>query len=63
VTTQQHALARLLAGSDRVSTKPDERLHALARHGQLAELSDPQGLGAHLWLLQSVGVPLPEGWA
>ncbi len=39
-----------------------ERLHALAEHGQRAELVDPYGLGAHLWLLQSVGIPLPAGW-
>jgi SAM-dependent MidA family methyltransferase len=44
-----------LAGSD-----PAAYLAALARAGQAAELTDPAGLGGFTWLVQAVGVPLPQ---
>ncbi|WFE51396.1 SAM-dependent methyltransferase [Micromonospora sp. WMMD1155] len=42
-----------LAGSD-----PAGYLRALAAASAVAELTDPAGLGGHLWLRQPVGIPL-----
>jgi SAM-dependent MidA family methyltransferase len=39
------------------STDPAAYLRALATAGEAAELTDPAGLGAHLWLLAPVGLP------
>ncbi len=38
---------------------PAGYVRALARASQAAELTDPAGLGGHLWLLQSIGLPAP----
>jgi SAM-dependent MidA family methyltransferase len=63
ITTQAHALAALLPERIEQSGDPLQRLRSVAEHGHRAELLDPQGLGAHLWLLQTVGVALPRGWS
>jgi SAM-dependent MidA family methyltransferase len=62
ITTQANALDLLLPLRERTSLDPADALHVLAEHGQRSELVDPFGLGAHLWLLQSVNIPLPDGW-
>lgn len=61
IITQAEALDLLLPPQTAVGASPSGGLHALAEHGQRSELVDPQGLGAHLWLLQSVDIPLPFG--
>ncbi|WP_281595946.1 SAM-dependent methyltransferase [Micromonospora sp. WMMD882] len=38
---------------------PAGYLHALATASEVAELTDPAGLGGHWWLLQPVGMPPP----
>jgi SAM-dependent MidA family methyltransferase len=38
---------------------PSGYVRALARAGQAAELTDPDGLGGFGWLVESVGVPAP----
>jgi SAM-dependent MidA family methyltransferase len=65
LTTQAAALVALgttappppheLARSD-----PAAYVRALSTRGELAELTDPAGLGAFGWLVQAVGVALPE---
>jgi hypothetical protein len=57
----REALDLLLPPQTAVGASPSGGLHALAEHGQRSELVDPHGLGAHLWLLQSVDIPLPFG--
>jgi SAM-dependent MidA family methyltransferase len=42
------------------SSAPVDYLRALAAAGSAAELLDRTGLGAFGWLVQSVGVPMPE---
>jgi len=56
---QREALRELGFSADRpplamASQDPGGYLRALARAGQVAELTDPYGLGAHWWLLQRV---------
>jgi SAM-dependent MidA family methyltransferase len=41
---------------------PGAYLRGLAAAGLAAELTDPAGLGAHLWLLQPVALPHPASW-
>jgi len=44
------------------STDPPAYLAALQRAGEVAELTDPAALGGFGWLVQAVGIPMPE-WA
>jgi SAM-dependent MidA family methyltransferase len=39
---------------------PPAYVHALSAVGELAELTDPGGLGGFGWLVQGVGVPAPQ---
>jgi SAM-dependent MidA family methyltransferase len=62
---QREALRRLgVTGArpplSQASADPAGYLRALATAGQAAELTDPAGLGAHWWLLRTVGVPLAD---
>lgn len=41
------------------ATDPAGYLRALSRAGEAAELTDAHGLGAHTWLLEPVGIPVP----
>jgi SAM-dependent MidA family methyltransferase len=41
------------------STDPAGYVRALAAAGEAAELTDPAGLGGHLWLLEPVGIGSP----
>ncbi len=42
------------------TTDPAAYVRALSARGELAELTDPAGLGSFGWLVQAVGVALPE---
>ncbi len=42
------------------STDPAGYLRALAAAGEAGELLDPAGLGGFHWLVQAVGVPVPQ---
>lgn len=42
------------------STDPTAYLTALRDTGEAAELTDPAGLGGFGWLVQAVGIPLPD---
>jgi SAM-dependent MidA family methyltransferase len=44
------------------STDPPAYLAALQRAGEVAELTDPAALGGFGWLVQAVGIPMPD-WA
>ena len=60
LTRQREALRELGFGGERpalelASRDPSAYVRALSRAGQVAELTDPYGLGAHWWLLQRVG--------
>ena len=46
---------------DLASRDPAGYVRALAAASQAAELTDPAGLGGHLWLLQPIGLP-PLEW-
>jgi SAM-dependent MidA family methyltransferase len=64
VVTQREALHRLgVHGArpplDLARRRPADYLRRLAAAGEAAELTDPAGLGAHLWLLQPVALPHP----
>jgi SAM-dependent MidA family methyltransferase len=68
LTSQASALAVLVAHPERpphelASSDPAAYVRALSARGELAELTDPAGLGAFSWLVQAVGVELPEGLA
>lgn len=59
LSRQREALRELGFSADRpplamASEDPGGYLRALARAGEVAELTDPYGLGAHWWLLQRV---------
>ncbi|HEY1175264.1 MAG TPA: SAM-dependent methyltransferase [Phytomonospora sp.] len=59
LTRQREALRELGFSAERpplalASQDPAGYLRALARTGEVAELTDPYGLGAHWWLLQRV---------
>lgn len=61
---QRDALGQLGVTADRppvarARTDPGGYLGELARVGQVAELTDPGGLGGFWWLVQAVGVPVP----
>jgi SAM-dependent MidA family methyltransferase len=61
---QRDALHRLGVSGARpplaqASTDPAGYLRALAAAGEAAELTDPAGLGAHLWLVQPVRIECP----
>lgn len=61
--TQREAL-RALVGAVRPAlplarADPGAYLRGLQRTGELAELTDPAGLGSFCWLVQAVGCPLP----
>lgn len=65
LTTQAAALAALGPGAARPAhelarTDPAAYVRALSARGELAELTDPAGLGAFGWLVQAVGVELPD---
>jgi SAM-dependent MidA family methyltransferase len=65
LTTQRAALAALGARSERpprdlARTHPEAYVAALATGGEVAELTDPSGLGGFGWLVQSVGLRLPH---
>jgi SAM-dependent MidA family methyltransferase len=62
ILRQRDALAALgVSGTrpplDRASTDPAGYLRALSSASAAAELTDPAGLGGHLWLLRPVGIP------
>lgn len=62
--TQREALHRLgIHGGrppvDLARHHPADYLRRLAAASEAAELTDPAGLGGHLWLLQPVGLPHP----
>lgn len=64
VLPQRDALRRLGVAADRppaalARRDPAAYLRALTEAGQAAELTDPHGLGAFRWLVQSVGMPVP----
>jgi SAM-dependent MidA family methyltransferase len=68
LTTQRAALLALGLAADRpphslASSDPAAYLQALSRRGELAELTDRDGLGGFGWLVQAVGVDLPPGLA
>lgn len=61
LTSQRRALRALGLAAGRpplhlAHTDPAAYLRALAGAGEVAELTDPTGLGGHYWLLQPVGV-------
>jgi SAM-dependent MidA family methyltransferase len=65
LTTQQEALAALGSHAPRpphdlARSNPAGYVRALSARGELAELTDPAGLGAFGWLVQAVGIELPE---
>ncbi len=65
--TQREALARLgLTGARpplaQAGADPAGYLTALAAASQIAELTDPAGLGSHYWLLQPVGIDPMALW-
>ncbi len=65
LTTQRAALRALgLCGErpplDLARTDPRGYVRALSAAGDDAELTDPAGLGGFGWLVQTVGIPLPE---
>jgi SAM-dependent MidA family methyltransferase len=65
LTSQAAALAALTARAERPShdlarSDPTAYVRALSARGELAELTDPAGLGAFGWLVQAVDVELPE---
>lgn len=65
LTTQATALTALGAGAPRpphdlARSDPAAYVRALSAIGELAELTDPAGLGGFGWLVQAVGVELPE---
>jgi SAM-dependent MidA family methyltransferase len=63
LTTQRDALRALGVRGDRTdppATDPTAYLRALATRGEAAELTDPAGLGGFGWLVQSVGVEIPQ---
>jgi SAM-dependent MidA family methyltransferase len=62
--TQRDALRRLGVSGARppralAGTDPAAYVRALSAAGAAAELTDPAGLGGHLWLLQPVGLESP----
>jgi SAM-dependent MidA family methyltransferase len=64
LTSQASALAALGARAERppqdlAHSDPAAYVRALSARGELAELTDPAGLGAFGWLVQAVGVDLP----
>jgi SAM-dependent MidA family methyltransferase len=64
VLAQRDALRRLGVSGARpplalASTDPAGYVRALAAAGAAAELTDPAGLGAHLWLAQPAGIESP----
>ena len=64
LTTQRAALRALGLTGDRpplsqAATDPAGYLAALQRAAREAELTDPAGLGAFSWLVQTVGMPMP----
>ena len=66
-TTQRDALRLLGVSSARppltlASSNPAAYLRGLAAAGEAAELTEVGGLGAFVWGMQSVGMPLPAGW-
>jgi len=69
--TQREALTRLgVDGSrppiDLAHRDPQAYIRGLSGATQAAELTDPDGLGGHFWIVQPVGLPLevlPFGWA
>ncbi len=65
-TSQSAALAALGISASRpphelARTDPAGYVRALSARGELAELTDPHGLGGFGWLVQAVGVELPAG--
>lgn len=65
LTTQRRALHALGLAADRPTyemsnTDPAGYLRALSRSGEVAQLLEPSGLGGFRWLVQSVGVPVPQ---
>ncbi len=65
-TDQRTALAALGVTAPRpphalAQTDPAAYVRALSARGELAELSDPAGLGGFGWLVQGVGAALPPG--
>jgi SAM-dependent MidA family methyltransferase len=65
LTSQAAALAALGARAlrpphDLARSDPAAYVRALSARGELAELTDPAGLGAFGWLVQAVGIELPE---
>ena len=66
LTTQAEALCGLgVEGArptrEEAAADPAGYLRALARAGEVAELTDPAGLGGFGWLEQPVGMSLAEG--
>jgi SAM-dependent MidA family methyltransferase len=64
LTTQRPALQALgirrsTPTRELASADPTAYLLALSATGEVAELTDPEGLGAFGWLIQTVGVSLP----
>lgn len=64
VLRQRDALRALGVRGDRppralATTDPAGYVRALAEASQAAELTDPDGLGGHYWLLEPVGIPSP----
>ncbi|WP_229687100.1 SAM-dependent methyltransferase, partial [Micromonospora parathelypteridis] len=65
---QREALRALGADGGRpplsmAGTDPAGYVRALAAASEVAELTDPAGLGGHWWLRQPVGIPLGPGVA
>ena len=65
LTTQRLALGALGIRAERPShelsrTDPVAYLRALSAVGEVAELTDPAGLGGFGWLVQTIGVEMPE---
>ena len=68
LTTQRAALRALGLTGRRPALRQADRdpagyLAALRRAAEEAELTDPAGLGGFSWLVQAVGVPVPESLA
>ena len=64
LTTQRSALhalgvRRSTPTRELASADPMAYLQALSATGEVAELTDPDGLGGFGWLIQTVGVSLP----
>jgi SAM-dependent MidA family methyltransferase len=67
LATQRDALKSLGVGGSRpplglASTDPLRYLRQLSTAGAAAELTDPSGLGGHLWLAQPVDLQLDLPW-